>query len=129
MAAELFMGTWIASVCCDNCLEFLLDGIRISAGTEDTSINLRWVVLLLALHPEVQETLQHHIDAVIGHSRAPAVFDRPSLTYLEAVLLESTRYSSAMPLPLPHRVTEDTAFMSYQIPKGPIRLTFENFVT
>ncbi|OQV17354.1 Cytochrome P450 1A1 [Hypsibius exemplaris] len=87
------------------------------AATEDITLSLRWMVLLLTMHPDVQAKLQNEIDAVIGHLRAPSVSDRASLNYLEAVRLESMRYSCETPFSLPHRVTEDTTFMSYHIPK------------
>jgi len=42
------------------------------------------------------------------------------MPYLEAVLQESLRLSSAVPGSAVHSVTEDTEFMGYNLPKGTI---------
>lgn len=46
------------------------------AGGETTATTLRWAVLLLSYHPEVQIKMQEEIDRVIGRERLPTLDDR-----------------------------------------------------
>ena len=46
------------------------------AGSETTSTSIRWTVLLLTKHPEVQRKAQETIDEVVPKDRQPALEDR-----------------------------------------------------
>jgi cytochrome P450 len=46
------------------------------AGGETTANTLRWAILLLAYHPEVQRRMQEEIDRVVGTERLPTITDR-----------------------------------------------------
>lgn len=46
------------------------------AGGETTATTLRWGVLLLAYHCDVQIKMQNEIDAVVGRERLPTFSDR-----------------------------------------------------
>ena len=46
------------------------------AGGETTATTLRWAVLLLSYHPEVQIKMQEEIDRVVGRERLPTLDDR-----------------------------------------------------
>ena len=52
----------------------------------------------MALYPEVQKKAQAEIDAVVGAHRLPDFEDRPSLTYINAIVKESMRWHLAFPL-------------------------------
>nr|QST15077.1 CYP370C8 protein [Diaphanosoma celebensis] len=90
------------------------------AGTETTSTSLLWLVLLLSLHPDVQEKVQREIDAQVPRTQLPSMEHRPRLPYTEAVIKESMRYVSLTPLGLFHCAVRDTDFRGYRIPKGTI---------
>jgi cytochrome P450 len=49
-------------------------------------------------NPEVQRKAQDEIDAVVGTDRLPTFADRSSLPYVEAVYLETLRYTAPVPL-------------------------------
>ena len=49
-------------------------------------------------YPEVQKRAQEEIDAVIGTNRLPGLDDRPNLPYIDAILLETLRLYSIVPL-------------------------------
>ncbi|CAG0898256.1 unnamed protein product [Darwinula stevensoni] len=46
------------------------------AGSESTATAIRWSVLFLLCHPDVQEKLQAEVDSVVGHDRLPSLHDR-----------------------------------------------------
>nr|XP_021398138.1 cytochrome P450 2J2-like isoform X2 [Lonchura striata domestica] len=88
------------------------------AGTETTSSTLRWALLFMATHPEIQGRVQAEIDAVIGQARPPALEDRNNLHYTNAVIHEVQRKGNVIPFNVPRMASEDTYVDGYYIPKG-----------
>ncbi|RPD54777.1 CyP450 monooxygenase [Lentinus tigrinus ALCF2SS1-6] len=76
----------------------------------------------MALYPDVQRRAQAEIDAVVGHSRAPLLSDRPALPYIDALLNECLRWMPTAQLGVPHASVEDDEYNGYIIPKGSIIL-------
>ncbi|XP_016429428.1 cytochrome P450 2M1-like [Sinocyclocheilus rhinocerous] len=89
-----------------------------SAGTETTSSTVRYAVLLMMKHPDVQERVQREIDEVVGQDRWPSVEDRQNLPYTDAVIHEIQRYMDLAPIAIPHKMMCDTEYNGYIIPKG-----------
>nr|QSD59123.1 CYP3682A1 [Diaphanosoma celebensis]QST15079.1 CYP370C10 protein [Diaphanosoma celebensis] len=89
------------------------------AGNETTSTALLWFFLLMAAHPQIQRRVQQEIDSVVDGS-GPLLEHRRRLPYTEAVLMETLRFGSVLPMTLRHRVTEDTYFRGYLFPEGSI---------
>ncbi|XP_066049017.1 cytochrome P450 2J2-like [Chamaea fasciata] len=92
----------------------------IVAGTETTSSTLRWALLFMVTHPEIQARVQAEIDAVIGQARPPALEDRNNLHYTNAVIHEVQRKGNVIPFNVPRMATEDAYVDGYYIPKGTI---------
>ena len=88
------------------------------AGTETSVTTLRWALLYMMMHPEIQVKVQNEIDTVVGRNRSPQWADRLDLPYTEAVLLEIQRLRTIVPLGLPHVASEDTTLSGYDVPKG-----------
>ncbi|XP_022083237.1 cytochrome P450 2J1-like [Acanthaster planci] len=88
------------------------------AGTETTASTLRWGLLFMMLHPEIQGRVQIELDSVVGRERLPQMSDRRNLPYTEAVILELQRRGNIVPLGLPHKAAEDTTLAGYTVPKG-----------
>ena len=88
------------------------------AGAEATTAALRWIILYLIRHPEVQTNVQEELDKVIGRDRLPRLSDRKNLNYLEAVINETLRISAQTPLGVPRMCTRDTNIGEYHVPKG-----------
>ncbi|KAM9197666.1 cytochrome P450 2C23-like [Dugong dugon] len=88
------------------------------AGTETTSSTLRFGLLLLMKHPEVEAKVHEEIDRVIGHNQSPCMKDKMKLPYTNAVLHEIQRFITLLPCSLPHTVIRDTKFRQFIIPKG-----------
>lgn len=58
---------------------------------ETTATTLRWAIVLLVSHPEIQEKLQKEVDDVIGSNRQPKMTDKANMPYTSAVLMELQR--------------------------------------
>ncbi|TFY69812.1 hypothetical protein EVG20_g2997 [Dentipellis fragilis] len=91
-----------------------------AAGADTTGSALHVAILALVLHPSVQERARAEIDNVVGRDRLPTLEDRNTLPYVGAILRESLRWNSIVPLGLPHRATQDDMYEGYLIPKGAI---------
>ncbi|XP_068217492.1 cytochrome P450 2L1-like [Palaemon carinicauda] len=87
------------------------------AGSETTSSTIRWMIAIMATHPEIQKKMQREIDEVVPKDRLPTLQDKDRLPYTEAVLFEVLRYSSFVPLGLIHATTEDIRVGQYRLPK------------
>ncbi|XP_060118333.1 cytochrome P450 1B1-like [Heteronotia binoei] len=90
------------------------------AGQDTTSTALAWVLLLLLKHPALRRQLQEDLDRVVGRSRLPTTDDRAALPRLEAFLYETLRYSSFVPLTIPHATTADVVLDGFHIAKDTV---------
>ena len=91
------------------------------AGTETSASTLRWCLVLLANHPDIQARLRKQIDSVVASGeRLPSLDDRPRLPYVEAALLEVMRLKTLVPLAVPHKTIHDTEVGGYLIPAGTV---------
>ncbi|XP_011310802.1 probable cytochrome P450 303a1 [Fopius arisanus] len=87
------------------------------AGSETTTKALNFCFLYLVLYPDVQKKAQDEIDREIGRDRLPRLSDRPRMTYVNAITLESIRMFMGRTMNIPHRTLKDTYIMGYRIPK------------
>nr|ACB98739.1 cytochrome P450 CYP2C47 [Phascolarctos cinereus] len=104
--------------------EFDLENLKMtgvdlfSAGTETTNSTIRYGLLLILKHPEVQAKIHEEIGRVIGHNRLPSIKDRQDMPYMDAVVHEVQRFIDLVPLNVPHAVNRDVHFQQYILPKG-----------
>ncbi|NXH17145.1 CP2J2 protein, partial [Bucco capensis] len=92
-------------------------------GTETTATTIRWALLYMAMHPEIQARVQAEIDTVIGQARQPSLEDRNNMPYTNAVIHEVQRKSNIIPFGVPRMTTKDTVLDGFHIPKGIFVLT------
>lgn len=71
----------------------------------------------MALYPEAQKKAQAELDAIVGPERLPDLSDRDALQYVNAVVKETLRWYTAVPLGVPHCTTEEDEYNGYYIPK------------
>uniref|UniRef100_A0A8C9XT32 Cytochrome P450, family 1, subfamily C, polypeptide 2 n=1 Tax=Sander lucioperca TaxID=283035 RepID=A0A8C9XT32_SANLU len=92
----------------------------IGAGLDTVSTAIHWILLLLAKHPEIQTKLHELLDKVVGRNRLPSVDDRSSLAYLDAFIYETMRFTSFVPITIPHSTTSDVTIEGLHIPKDTV---------
>ncbi|CAL8397561.1 unnamed protein product [Boreogadus saida] len=88
-----------------------------AAGTDTTGTTLRWALLLMAKYPQIQSQVQEELRRETG-SRQVRVEDRKKLPYTDAVIHETQRLASILPLALPHVTTQDVTLQGFYIRKG-----------
>ncbi|XP_038045429.1 cytochrome P450 2U1-like [Patiria miniata] len=86
------------------------------AGTDTTTNTLLWLMLYMAMYPEVQNKVQKEIDDVIGSDRQPIGEDSNAMPYTNAVLMEMQRHRPVTPSAVPHQTRYQTELCGYTIP-------------
>lgn len=90
------------------------------ASQDTLSTALQWIILILVNFPDMQQRLQKEVDKVVDRSRLPSIEDQPQLPYIMAFIYEVMRFTSFVPLTIPHATTTDTSIMGYAVPKNTI---------
>ncbi|KAG1737648.1 cytochrome P450 [Suillus lakei] len=92
--------------------------IKESAATAFGAAVLMNFILVMILHPDVQQKAHELVDSVVGARRLPTFHDRPSLSYIDAILRECMRWRPVFPLAIMHAAVESDVYEGYYIPKG-----------
>ncbi|XP_004418188.1 PREDICTED: cytochrome P450 1B1 [Ceratotherium simum simum] len=93
----------------------------IFGASQDTlSTALQWLLILFTRYPEVQARVQAELDQVVGRDRLPCLDDQPNLPYVMAFLYEAMRFSSFVPITIPHATTANASVLGYHIPKDTV---------
>ncbi|XP_045142994.1 cytochrome P450 1B1 [Echinops telfairi] len=93
----------------------------IFGASQDTlSTALQWLLILFTRYPEVQARVQAELDQVVGRDRLPCMDDQPNLPYIMAFMYEAMRFSSFVPVTIPHATTTDASVLGYHIPKDTV---------
>jgi hypothetical protein len=85
-------------------------------GDDTTSTNLRWILVHLANEPAILKRMQDEVDTVVGTDRLPSLDDEIKMPYTQAVILETFRRHTLLPLAMFHSTTCDTEVGGYFIP-------------
>ncbi|WP_308366915.1 MULTISPECIES: cytochrome P450 [unclassified Microbulbifer] len=83
------------------------------AGTGVPTFALRWALLYLIRYPEVQETLQQELDAVVDG--VPKMSDRSRLPHMQAFINELLRHTSISPMAAVYYATTGDAMIGNYI--------------
>ncbi|XP_039249246.2 cytochrome P450 1A1-like [Styela clava] len=95
------------------------------AGAHSTGYVLNWLIMLLTMHKDVQDEVFNAIAEVLGTDRRPTVADRSQLPIVEAVIYETLRISTIVPL-VGHACYTDVTLCGYHLPKK-TEVTYNNW--
>lgn len=90
------------------------------ASQDTLSTALQWIILILIRFPEMQQRLQQEVDKVVDRDRLPSIEDQQHLPYVMAFIYEVMRFSSFVPLTIPHATTTDTSISGFSVPKNTV---------
>ena len=93
----------------------------LAAAIETTSRFLTNLLGILVNHPKIQDQSYEEITKAIG-KRSPSIEDEQSIPYVEALIMETLRYTGMTPLSIPHYSNGDSDLGGFFIPKGTIIL-------
>ncbi|XP_077204030.1 uncharacterized protein LOC143842760 [Paroedura picta] len=105
----------------ENLIQCIFD--LFGAGTETTTLTLRWALLLMANHPDIQGKVHKEIEDVLGSSRSFSYQDLKKLPYTNAVIHEIMRSQYILYFSIPRQCTNDVNILGYLIPKDTIVIT------
>ncbi|KAG1698859.1 Cytochrome P450 18a1 [Nymphon striatum] len=86
------------------------------AGTETTSTTLRWAVVYMLHHPEIQQKIHTEIDEIVGPERPISMEDKSKLPLTLATLQEAERLGSIVPWGIPRSNSKPAEFKGYKFP-------------
>lgn len=89
-----------------------------AAGTVTTSTVTEWAISELIRHPRVMKKLQHEIGEIAQGKSMIYEEDLEKMHYLQAVLKETLRLHTPLPLLISRKSTQDVKLMGYDIAAG-----------
>jgi len=87
-----------------------------SAGFETVKSTLLWSLVHVMRNPDVKQKVQAELSQVVGPGRLPCMEDMTRLAYTRAVIYESMRRSTAVPLGTTHSNTRPILIAGKLIP-------------
>ncbi|KAH6815808.1 hypothetical protein C2S51_020628 [Perilla frutescens var. frutescens] len=95
-----------------------------AAGTDTTSTVLEWAMTELLRHPIILKKLQDEVREVVKDKQNKITEkDIEKMHYLKAVIKETLRYHTPIPLLVPRIAREDAKIMGYDVPVGTMMMT------
>ena len=70
------------------------------------------------MQPGIQKRAREELDVVVGPDRLPTFEDYDELPYIQAIIMECSRWLPVAPLAIPHRSIADDYYNGYFIPEG-----------
>ncbi|CAN6480329.1 unnamed protein product [Victoria cruziana] len=86
------------------------------AGSDTSSVTVEWAMAELLRHPEKMAVARSELENLMGKDGAMEESDIPNLPYLQAVVKETLRLHSPVPL-IPRRADEAVEVGGFTIPK------------
>lgn len=72
------------------------------------------------MQPEIQKRAREELDIVVGPDRLPTFEDYDALPYIQAIMMECSRWLPVTPVGVPRSVISDDNYKGYFIPEGTI---------
>ncbi|CAI5776030.1 cytochrome P450 2J5-like [Podarcis lilfordi] len=98
-------------------MAFSISGLFV-AGTDTVTSSLKWALLLLASHPDIQDKVHKEIEDALGSSHTICYQDKKKLPYTNAVIHEMQRFKYALFMGVPRQCTKDVKMRGFLFPKG-----------
>ncbi|KAJ7324694.1 hypothetical protein JRQ81_017714, partial [Phrynocephalus forsythii] len=92
------------------------------AGSDTTVLSLKWALLLLTSHPDIQEKVHKELEDVLGSSQLISYQDVKRLPYTNAVIHEMQRFRFISLIGVPRQCRKDVNMHGFLIPKGTLIL-------
>lgn len=89
-----------------------------SGGTDTTFSSIEWALSELIRHPKTMEKLQVEVTKIAQGRPLITEDDMVNMYYLRAVLKETLRLHTPLPILVPHESRQDVNLMGYDIPQG-----------
>ncbi|KAI7756481.1 hypothetical protein M8C21_031043 [Ambrosia artemisiifolia] len=89
-----------------------------SGGTDTTFASIEWALSELIRHPQAMKRLQQEVMEVAKGRSMITEDDIDSMPFLKAVLKETLRLHTILPLLLPHESMDDVKVLGYDLKKG-----------
>ncbi|XP_023218067.1 cytochrome P450 2J6-like [Centruroides sculpturatus] len=87
-------------------------------GSVTLSSTFEWFVIAMAIYRDVQSRCFEEINRVVGLERPVEMSDFTTLTYVRAVMLETFRWKTLVPLNLARSIANDVEYRGYILPKN-----------
>lgn len=97
-------------------------------GTETTATTLRWALIFMVRHQDVQQRVYQEIVTTLGERRQLSVLDEKDMPFTSAVIMESQRLGDIAPFSLVHSNFTDVQLRGYVIPAGTVVIPCVNSV-
>lgn len=94
-----------------------------AAGTDTTSTVLEWVMTELLRHPSIMKKLQNEVREIVKDKQDVTDEDLEKMHYLKAVIKETLRFHTPIPLLVPRVARKDVKIMGYDISAGTMVIT------
>ncbi|KAL0318598.1 UNVERIFIED_CONTAM: cytochrome [Sesamum angustifolium] len=94
-----------------------------AAGTESTPTVLEWAMTELLQHPSVMKKLQTEVREIVKDKQDITENDLEKMLYLKAVIKETLRFHTPVPLLAPRVARKDVKIMGYNISAGTMVIT------
>ncbi|KAJ3552999.1 hypothetical protein NM688_g3851 [Phlebia brevispora] len=97
---------------------FLLASESSSAAADTQFSAMSTFLLAMASSHSIQRRAQAELDSIVGPDRFPTIEDVNFMPFIQAILLEVTRWLPVTPLGVPHKNVVDDEYNGYIIPAG-----------
>uniref|UniRef100_A0A0K0EZ49 Cytochrome P450 18a1 (inferred by orthology to a D. melanogaster protein) n=1 Tax=Strongyloides venezuelensis TaxID=75913 RepID=A0A0K0EZ49_STRVS len=94
------------------------------AGMETSATTLKWFILLVMKHLDIQKKLQNEIDETIGKDQLVQLTDKAKMPYMNAFINEGQRYINIVAFAPMHKCTKDSVINGHLIAKGTLTQPF-----
>nr|AKH04263.1 putative hydroxylase [Taxus baccata] len=95
---------------------YIVENINVAA-IETTLWSMEWALAELVNHPEVQRKVRSEVESIVGRGAAVKEADIEKLPYLQAVVKETLRLHTPIPLLVPHMNLDDASLGGFSIPR------------